>query len=591
MKIKRKHHNAMRTLALLALLAVMVFAVLGSVNGDVYADSAWDAKYWDNKTLSGNPIVQRQESEINFDWGDYGPPGVPDDNFSARWTRNVDFPVGGTYRFTATMDDGMRVFVDGVRVIDAWVDSQVRSVVADVTIAAGRREIKVEYYEAGGKAVAKLNWVLVGAPTQFNAWRGEYFNNMFLAGAPALVRDDANIDFNWGGGSPSGLVAADNFSVRWTRDLTLNAGRYRFATTTDDGVRLWVNGRLIIDQWRDSAGQTYTAEIDLPGGSVPIKMEYYENAGGALARLTWTQLSAAGGGPWRGEYFNNTTLSGSPVLVRDEPQVNFNWGTGSPAPGIVASDNFSARWTRTLPLSAGRYRFTAVVDDGVRVYVNGQLVINAWFDQPPQTHTGEITLPGGNTTIQVEYYERGGGAQVQVSWTQLSGGTTPPPTSGATGTVVSAFLNMRRGPGFEYSVISQLRRGQTVALTGYRTADNHWVQIVMPTGGEAWVSGRPAYLQTSVPVSSLAIWQGTSPGGPTGAQGTVANAYYLNMRQGPGVQYSVITVLPRGQLVNLLGRNNGATWVKVSLPSGAQGWISASYLATTYPLASLPVVG
>ena len=101
------------------------------------------------------------------------------------------------------------------------------------------------------------------------------------------------IDFDWGGGSPAwNVVAADNFSVRWTRTINLEQGRYRLTATADDGVRLWVNGRLLIDKWLNQAATPYSAEIDLPGGPTDVRMEYYESVGGALPASTAQKLPA-----------------------------------------------------------------------------------------------------------------------------------------------------------------------------------------------------------------------------------------------------------------------------------------------------------
>jgi hypothetical protein len=142
----------------------------------------------------------------------------------------------------------------------------------------------VEYYENKGAATAKLTWGPRSAPS--NGWRGEYFDNRQLSGTPLLTRNDAQIDFDWGYGSPARQLGSDGFSARWTRAVHFEPGSYRFKATTDDGVRLWVNGHLLIDNWRDQAYTSRSGTIYLDG-SVPLKMEYYENGGVAAARLTW----------------------------------------------------------------------------------------------------------------------------------------------------------------------------------------------------------------------------------------------------------------------------------------------------------------
>ncbi|MDO9354742.1 MAG: PA14 domain-containing protein, partial [Solirubrobacteraceae bacterium] len=122
-------------------------------------------------------------------------------------------------------------------------------------------------------------------------------------------------------------------------------------------------------------------------------------------------------------YFNNATLAGSPALTRTEA-VNFDWGTNAPAPGIVA-DNFSVRWSGSVgALAGGTYRFQTYSDDGVRVWINGMLVIDNWTDHSAVANTsGTITLaPGQRVSVRMEYYERIRGAVAQLRWLPPGGG-------------------------------------------------------------------------------------------------------------------------------------------------------------------------
>jgi hypothetical protein len=123
----------------------------------------------------------------------------------------------------------------------------------------------------------------------------------------------------------------------------------------------------------------------------------------------------AQGSAWQASYWNNTTLTGTPVLQRSESNLDYNWGMGSPDPA-VKSNGFSARWTRYLDLTAGTYRFTATSDDGIRVYVDGSLIINEWYDHPPKTISADRTLSAGTHLVVVEFYENGGEAVARLSW-------------------------------------------------------------------------------------------------------------------------------------------------------------------------------
>lgn len=118
---------------------------------------------------------------------------------------------------------------------------------------------------------------------------------------------------------------------------------------------------------------------------------------------------------WKGEYWNNMVLSGTPRLCRNDSAVDFNWRTGSPRVGIP-SDYFSARWTLTQYFAAGIYRFTIGADDGFRLYVDDVRIVNEWGDGSYRTRTVDRNLTRGNHTIRVEYYERTGDARVYLSW-------------------------------------------------------------------------------------------------------------------------------------------------------------------------------
>ncbi|MGL4514482.1 MAG: carbohydrate-binding domain-containing protein [Lacipirellulaceae bacterium] len=122
--------------------------------------------------------------------------------------------------------------------------------------------------------------------------RGKYFAGRTLTDL-LLARTDATVNFNWATGSPSPRVPADNFSVRWTGQVQpLFSETYTFEATTDDGVRVWVNGQQIINDWVDRAPTASTATIALQAGvKYEIRVEYYENGGGALAQLRWSSPS------------------------------------------------------------------------------------------------------------------------------------------------------------------------------------------------------------------------------------------------------------------------------------------------------------
>jgi beta-glucosidase len=127
---------------------------------------------------------------------------------------------------------------------------------------------------------------------------GEYFANDSLAGRPRATRVDHGVDFDWGGGAPARGLPVDHWSVRWTGSLRVPAdGEYELATRADDGTRLWVDDRLLIDDWTDHGPVTRSARVTLTAGVAHrVRLEYFENGGGAMASFGCI-LPVAGGVP------------------------------------------------------------------------------------------------------------------------------------------------------------------------------------------------------------------------------------------------------------------------------------------------------
>src|SRR2546429_6170307 len=119
----------------------------------------------------------------------------------------------------------------------------------------------------------------------------------------------------------------------------------------------------------------------------------------------------------QGTYFNDTTLT-TAVFTRSDATINFDWGFGAPDPRINP-DNFSVRWIgKVVPLFSGNYTFYAVTDDGFRLWIDNQLIIDSWIDQGPTEHAStQIFLAGClRHDLKAEFYEHSGGGVAQLSW-------------------------------------------------------------------------------------------------------------------------------------------------------------------------------
>ncbi|MBA2277744.1 MAG: hypothetical protein H0W06_08260, partial [Chloroflexia bacterium] len=121
---------------------------------------------------------------------------------------------------------------------------------------------------------------------------GEYFDNQDLTSLK-LTRIDPTIDFSWGSGAPDPAIAADSFSIRWTGLVRAEQSEtYTFFTTSNDGVRLWVNDQRLINHWYNHSTTEHSGQIALQAGQwYPIRLEYYEGSGSATIRLAYASPS------------------------------------------------------------------------------------------------------------------------------------------------------------------------------------------------------------------------------------------------------------------------------------------------------------
>ncbi|QMW02346.1 PQQ-dependent sugar dehydrogenase [Spirosoma foliorum] len=147
----------------------------------------------------------------------------------------------------------------------------------------------ITYEVPSGSPNLAMNYEAI-TPPKGNGLLGEYYNNSSeITGTPTVTRVDNTIDFNWGEGSPSPLIGDDNFVTRWTGKVQAPlTDTYTFYTETDDGVRLWVDKKLLIDKWGLQPSSQWSGQASLVAGQVyDIQMDYLENAGYATARLFW----------------------------------------------------------------------------------------------------------------------------------------------------------------------------------------------------------------------------------------------------------------------------------------------------------------
>ncbi len=284
----------------LFVLLFVVMTLTSALPASAQYASGWTGFYFNNKNLQGSPVFTRDDPNLDFVWGSGGPGGgIAGTDFSVRWMRWVFMDYAGNWTFTTTTDDGVRLWVDGQLVIDAWHDQPTTARAVTLNLTQAFHLVQMEYYQACCLAEAHLKWHYNPSPQPQPigpVWHGEYFNNAVLGNPPILFRDDPNLAFNWGYASPGlGISQGGSWSARWTmkRDAP-TTGYYTVTASASDGVRVWVDGNIAINQWHTQVpAATYAVLVYLTAGQHDWRVEYYKASGPASLSVNIT----SGGSP------------------------------------------------------------------------------------------------------------------------------------------------------------------------------------------------------------------------------------------------------------------------------------------------------
>lgn len=141
----------------------------------------------------------------------------------------------------------------------------------------------------GDEKAIESHFLFTDKSMKQNGLQAEYYDNKKLEGEPTFKRIDSNIDFQWHDEAPFDDFPSDDFSVRWSGVIKPpKSGKYVFTSASDDGTRLYINNRLLIDDWNDHAVEARSATITLEKGKIyPLTFEYYEHGGDAIVLLGW----------------------------------------------------------------------------------------------------------------------------------------------------------------------------------------------------------------------------------------------------------------------------------------------------------------
>lgn len=228
---------------------------------------------------------------------------------------------------------------------------------------------------------------------------GDYFSDTSLT-TKLSTRTDAGIDFQWGTAAPAVGVPADNFSVRWTGQVSPRySGVTTFYTSSDDGVRLWVNGQQVIDNWTNHGVTENSGTMTLTAGQkYDIKLEYYEATGGATARLLWSSSCEPKAAVPASQLYPSATSSADTAAYDFESSAQAWTGTGSAVSSVARSTDRAFGGTASLKVTFG-----SAGGDGYAKVANPVVPAGA-------TVTFRIWVPSGSGLSAVQPYVLQGAA-------------------------------------------------------------------------------------------------------------------------------------------------------------------------------------
>ncbi len=393
--------------------------------GDGLAGSYWNFNVVGNGNAfpGGAPNRIQVDATVDFDWGSGAPAsGINADDFAVRWDGMLEAPQSGNYIFSTQSDDGVRLWINGVLRIDNWTQhSPTWNDSVSISLNAGQRyAVRMEMFERGGGAVARLYW---RKPSDIAAGIARNVipqAQLFSQVSPTVVAvvqpcgdlRTVRVTFSrpmTGGNGGDSAERRQNYDIDGSApsginiiDATLEADQQTVALT--------LNKDLI-------AGNSYTLEVKDVAASDGVEMVpnptsvvFVAGQGNGLTASYWN-FDVVGSG--------NAFPSGPATHVRQDAPVDFNWATSSPVPGIVNADLFAVRWDGFVEApSTGDYTFWTQSDDGVRLWVNGNLVVNNWtLHGAAWDSAAPVTLQAGQRyAIRMELFERTGDAVARLHW-------------------------------------------------------------------------------------------------------------------------------------------------------------------------------
>jgi uncharacterized protein YgiM (DUF1202 family) len=351
-----------------------------------------------------------------------------------------------------------------------------------VTLPAGVHHVQVDYREQSGPAYAYVTWANVAtnpsgpnwsvpqvsyANVNNGIWTAQYFGNNSMTGSPTAILGESTPSHNWGSGSPVASIPADNWSGRWNSSQTLDAGNYQLTVRADDGVRVFVDNVLYINEWHSATNQTYSANLSLGAGGHNIAIEYYEGSGDAFLDFTLARVTSVG-----------TT----PIVINSQ--------TAS-VTGTTATVNAARLNVRKSPSSSAE--ILTKINQNETYPVLGKNTDGSWW---------QINVNGITGWVFGRFVTINGNAAGVPALNTTTAQLAQPVDTGYDVTALDT-VNVRGAPSTSAAILAKMSRNTKARVVG-RTTRNDWWQVNYQ-GVIGWVSSTFAQIQPGVQIARIPV--------------------------------------------------------------------------------------
>jgi uncharacterized protein YraI len=523
----------------------------GSDNSAAIPLNQFRTEYYNNNSLSGQPAFTRIENSVNVNWGLGGPDNrVGNDNFSVRWTGRFDFD-GGIYQFSSSVDDGMRIWVDGNLIHDTWAARNSVDYTKNVLMPAGQHDVKIEYREDGILALAKVSWAKGGE---------SYADAINRVGGSQVVGNAINQPHTWGGGEAQDFTGgAEGRGILMKRDGTNTAywisgdvwekyyavevassgllkyptsDRYAFNGGWKQDFRggsIVKDGQGVITAFSSALG---SAILTVPEISARFQTTWQSNAAVLGAPLPENRIEKRSDGSYQKLYENG-------YLLWDKGRVSIESYNILTIPGQGVSPsyselknvdaNFQSFWQsnsgRLGPSVGGTERqadgsYQKLYENSYLIWKNGQVSIQSYnnlrLPQPtPTLPIQEIYLPNDPRNPNYKGTPSNGNNSSAIQPPPTVEGQNPPANDGRSGDfdgiVKIDGLRVRTGPGTGFSTVGLFNTGNRMTFDRWengtshydpqaRAWDSRWFRIKNTNNwvASAYINGNPGSTPTIV---------------------------------------------------------------------------------------------